>query len=357
MSQKGIITMPTFHEKPKKRSRFLKASLIIVSFFAALAAVMAAMFFFFMVTPPDIPDRSTLASGDEAELSLTTLTQTTAPARFDEANRKELFYTVLIIGLTEGFNANTIMVASFDGVSGDAALVSIPRDSLVNVNRWHRKIHAAFPIGMQDERGFEGGVAQMQREVMSVIGFVPDFYVVIDYAAFEQIIDAVGGIEIEAPFHMRYDDPCQDLHINILPGLQQMDGRTALHFARYRQSNFGYQDITDYQRIEHQQMVVAAVMNNLFRPANVLRIPTFVDIFTENVHTNLSAGNLLWFAMQFQEVRGTDALSTYTLPAETSGYPRWYEILYAPGIVELVNRTINPYEQEIELRDLDIITY
>jgi len=343
--------------KPRKRRVFLKFLIIVFSFFAILAAVMVAMLFL-TVGPPDIPllPDFTQTQTNGADESDPTVSILRAPERFGNEDRKELFFTVLILGLTEGQNANTIMVASFDGVSGEANLVSIPRDSLVNTDRWLRKINGAYPFGLLEGRGVIGGVERMQREVMSVIGFVPDFYIVIDYTAFERIIDAVGGVEIEALFHMRYDDPCQNLHINIPPGVHHMDGRMALHFARYRQSNWGYQDITDYQRIENQQTVVNAVLGSLFRPGNILRIPEFIDIFTEYVHTDLATGSLLWFAMQFQEVRGSGALATYTLPTDgTSGPPMWYEILYAPGIVELVNRTINPYRIDIELWDIDII--
>ena len=280
------------------------------------------------------------------------------PLGFAGEDRKELFFTFLILGLTEGLNANTIMVASYDAMNQEMNLVSIPRDSLVNADRNVRKINAAYPLGTLNGGGVEGGVVQMKREVASVIGFVPDFYIVIDYTAFERIIDVIGGVYIDVPFTMRYDDPCQNLHIHLLPGLQRMDGRSALHFARYRQSNFGYQDITDYQRIENQQTVIDAVFSKLLRAENLLRIPTFIEIFSENVHTNLSGWNLLWFADELNNIRGTDALSTYTVPTiGSSGPPMWYEILDGPGIVELVNRTINPFVQNVELQDLDIIDW
>ena len=280
-----------------------------------------------------------------------------APEGFTSEDRKELFYTFLIMGLDEGVNVDTIMVASYDGVNKKANIISIPRDSLVNVQRNVRKINAAYPAGTLRGGGRAGGIAQMQREVMTIIGFVPDFYILIDLDAFVKIIDAVGGVEIDVPFHMRYDDPFQGLHIDIAAGRQRLDGANALNFARYRMGNRGFRAISDYQRIEHQQMVVREVLNNLLQPANILRIPEFIAIFNENVHSNLTTGNMIWLASQLTEISGTEALSTYTMP--TSGSLRlafWYEILDAPAIVDLVNRTINPYIKDIELSDLDIIT-
>ncbi|MCL2593128.1 MAG: LCP family protein [Defluviitaleaceae bacterium] len=355
----------SFYSKNKKKvNLFIKAFLItLVSSSAVVVAVLAVVLFRNIQQPPEIPQMPLAdvglnfpsQSGEEDE-DLAINSGMIAPERFTQDDRRDLFFTFLIIGLNEGTNANTVMVASYDWANQEAHLVSIPRDSLINTNRNIRKLSGGYINGALHGRGVAGGVAQMQREVMSVIGFVPDFYVVINYNAFYQIIDSVGGIMVDVPIRMRYDDPLQNLHIDIHPGLQSMDGRTALHFARYRNSNPGFQAITDYQRIENQQIIVNAVLENLLRPANILRIPEFIDIFNENVYTNLTTINMLQFANQLNEIRGTDSLTSHTVPTlGTSGYPMWYEILDAEGIVELVNRTINPYEKDIELGDLDII--
>lgn len=352
--------------KRKKRNKtlyiirlFIKTFLVSIGAFCVVLGIGALLFFSIagaIVRPPDIP----VPPGFESNLSLNDSTESfgpTTPERFTEEDRRELFFTFLIIGLNEGTNANTIMVASFDGIRGEANLISIPRDSLMNVDRRIRKLSGSYMAGALGGRGRAGGVAQMQREVMSIIGFVPDFYVVLDYDAFFAIIDAVGGIEMYVPFHMRYDDPLQNLHIDIPPGLQHMNSQTALHFARFRMSNPGFRSITDYQRIENQQAVINAVISELLSPASLLRIPEFVGVFNDSVYTNLTIGNMLWFANQLNNIRGTDALSTHIMPTTgTTGPPMWYELLDPPAIVELVNQTINPYYSEVELRDLSIIT-
>ena len=279
-----------------------------------------------------------------------------APMRFTDDDRRENFFTFLIVGLNEGRNANTVMVASYDADARKAHLISIPRDSLINTNRQGRKLSSSYLAGAGGGRGRAGGIRTLMRDVRTVIGFEPDFYILIDYAAFHAIIDAVGGIEMYVPFHMRYTDPFQNLDINIPAGQQHMDGETALHFARFRRANRGFQSISDYQRIKNQQAVISAVISQLLRPQSILRIPEFVDIFNEYVHTDLTHGNMLWFARELNRIRGTDALSTHTTPMlGTSGEPMWYEILNARGIVELVNNTINPFYRDIELRDVSII--
>ena len=279
-----------------------------------------------------------------------------APERFTDADRREKFWTFLVIGLNEGTNVNTAMVASYCGITREANLISIPRDAPVHATRRGRKLSSSYIAGSGGGRGREGGVLQVQRDVFGVIGFVPDFYVVIDYDTFFTIIDAIGGIEVYVPMRMRYDDPSQNLHIDIMPGLQHMDSQTALEFSRFRRANRGYASITDYQRIENQQAVVSAVITSLLRPANILRIPEFVNIFNESVYTNLTFGDMMWFGMELNHIRGTDALSMYTFqPVGPGQAPHYYEFLHAGRVLELVNSTINPFIRDIEARDLNII--
>jgi len=275
--------------------------------------------------------------------------------QFEE--RKPMFFTFLIFGLTEGLNANTIMVAAYDAEAQQGYIISIPRDTLVDAQRNSRKIVSAYPVGRLNNAGHEGGVARMKYEVSTLIGFRPDFYISVDYEAFIRMVDAVGGVEINVPFHMRYTDPYQDLHIDLPAGLRTLDGHDALLFARYRTGTPGISPtISDYQRIEHQQQVLSAVARQLLTPASILQIPQFVNIFSDHVYTDLAAGELLWFANQAVSMGGTEALHTYTLPmAGTSGAPHWYELADEAGILELINRTINPLIRDITAADLRIV--
>ena len=165
---------------------------------------------------------------------------------------------------------------------------------------------------------------------------------------FINVIDSVGGIEIYVPFHMYYDDPCQNLHINIPAGLQILDGESALHFASYRLGNDRRYSITDFQRIRHQHQLLVALFQELLTPSALLRIPQIIRTYRSYVDTDLSFGEMLWFGEQFFGMRDMGALSTYTLPIQgSSGPPSWYELPNGPAILELVNRTVNPFTQDI----------
>jgi len=284
-----------------------------------------------------------------------------APERFTDDDRREMFWTFLIVGLNEGRNANTVMVASYCGITREASLISIPRDVAINANRrgHAQKLASSYLAGAGQGRGRAGGIAQVQRDVMNVIGFIPDYYVVFDYDTFFTIIDAIGGIEIYVPIRMRYTDPYQDLFIDLHPGLQHMDSATALEFARFRQGDDGFPSMPggDIGRTRNQQVVINAVISSLLTPASILRIPEFVNIFNESVYTNLTFRDMMFFALELNHVRGTDALTTDTfVPVHSGGRLNYYlEFLSPASVLEIVNSTINPFYEDIELRDLNII--
>lgn len=320
-----------------------------------------------MIKPPDIPQQNEDDITNYDDLAYITPeankddmligNDLDMPEGFTMEDRKEQFYTFLILGLDKGTNTDTIMVASYDGINKEANIISIPRDSLVNVKRKVKKINAAYPAGTLNGGGREGGMNQLKRELKTIIGFVPDFYIGVDLDGFERIVDAIGGIEIDVAMDMGYDDPTQDLHTSIKKGTQVLNGADALKFARYRKGNSSKNTISDYQRMENQQTVIKAILSNLLKPANILKIPEFIEILNDNIYSDIKAENMLWFADQLNKIRGTEALSTHTMPTTgTSGLPMYYEYLDKDGILELVNNSINPYTKDILDKHIDIIT-
>jgi len=284
-----------------------------------------------------------------------------APERFTDDDRREMFWTFLIIGLNQRMNSNIVMVASYCGITREANLLSIPRDVAVHPTRNGRQLLSSYIAGSGGGRGREGGIRQVQIDVMNVIGFIPDYYVVIDYDSFFTIIDAVGGIDVYVPIRMRYIDPYQDLDIDIQPGMQHMDSATALDFVRFRQANrnSGYPSLPDgdFGRTRNQQAVITEVVNRLLRPASILQIPEFVSIFNESVYTDLTFSEMMYFALELNNVMGTEALTTYTLLPARSGWPATSEEFLSPHtVLEVVNRMINPFYYDIELGDINVVT-
>jgi len=269
--------------------------------------------------------------------------------------RRERFFTFLIFGLDEGANTDTIMVAGFDEIAGRGYVISIPRDTRVDVQRRVRKINAAYPAG-RIQGGHAGGVEQLKREVQTLIGFRPDFYVMLDMDVVVEIIDTIGGVEINVPFHMRYTrDIYQDLYIDIPAGVQILDGENAMNFARFRYADQGFRSITDFTRMQHQQQLLSALFRTMIRPANILRIPDLVSLGDELLTTDLERRHLAWFGQQLALTTSPYAMETHTLPISgNTGRAPWYEYPDPQRILDLVNNTINPFTTDITLDMLRI---
>ncbi|MCL2387357.1 MAG: LCP family protein [Defluviitaleaceae bacterium] len=308
-------------------------------------------------TNPSIESDSEEYYPDENEANDTEEIIVLPPVVYAIMDRKPNFFTFLVFGLDSGNNADVLMVGAFDVNTQSIYSISIPRDTRLDTQRRAglRKPVVSYSTGRAGGRDHESGVTQMKSDIQTLFGFQPDFYVTIEYDAFVRMVDSVGGVTVTVPFHMRYDDPFDNLRINIPAGTQVLDGERALHFARFRLANSGFRAVTDYQRMEHQQQIIHALFEELLTPRTVLRVPELIGIYRDHVNTNLSYPDKIWFANQFLGM-DNPTLSTYTLPMRgTSGAPYWYELVDRNAALELINRTVNPFVQEITVEMVRIL--
>ena len=223
------------------------------------------------------------------------------PPRADGERKSEDYYTVLILGRDTGGggNTDTILLASYDVTNQKATVMSIPRDTMVNVSWDLKKINSVYNM----YGGGEKGIQHLYKEIAQLVGFEPDYQVVVEWEAVGEIVDAMGGVYFDVPRNMNYDDPTQDLHIHINKGYQLLNGEQAMGVIRYRHDNvvngkmLGYPD-GDIGRIATQQAFLKAVVEQLLKVQNVTKINQFVKVFQDNVETDMSFTNILWFAQQ-----------------------------------------------------------
>ena len=174
-------------------------------------------------------------------------------------------YNILAVGKDKvGLNTDTIMVAHIDTENDVLNILSVPRDTMSKVKRYVKKINAAYGVG-----GGKGNIDNLKKELTMLLGIQIDRYVVVNLDAFEQAIDAMGGVTIDVPQDMKYKDPYQDLMINISKGPQTLNGNQAVGFVRYRH---GYAN-GDLGRIEAQQLFIEALINQCKSPSIVNKIP------------------------------------------------------------------------------------
>lgn len=224
--------------------------------------------------------------------------------------------TIMIMGVDERADdvgrSDTLMVATIDPKKDQAALMSIPRDTRVKIkgHGWD-KINAAYAYGSA-KGGTEGGEKLAQRTVEDFLGVNMDHYVVINIQAFQKIIDAIGGIDIDVEKRMYYEDPWDDdggLIIDLKPGMQHMDGKTAVTYVRYRDEE------GDIGRIKRQQKFMKACMDKVTSPTIIPKLPSVIKEVMSSVKTDLSFRQMLEFAGTLKEAQ-KNGLKTEMVPGK-----------------------------------------
>ncbi len=175
---------------------------------------------------------------------------------------------ILIMGLDrrpqEGdilTRADTMIVATINPQTKTAGILGIPRDTYVNIPCGSEdRINTALEYG--ETNGYSGGGPQCAEDTIEEnFGIRIDHYIIIDFTAFKDVIDSLGGIDVDVPDYL--DDPYYSdtelpgdyFPLHFVPGITHMDGRTALGYARSRNTS------SDFDRIQRQQRVIFAVMD------------------------------------------------------------------------------------------------
>ncbi|MCL2567998.1 MAG: LCP family protein [Oscillospiraceae bacterium] len=248
--------------------------------------------------------------------------------------------------------SNTLMLATVDVDNGRIDVASIARDTLVDLPGWNvPKINGVFS-------GTGGSMERLLDEVERLVGFRPDFYMRVNLPGFIEVVDALGGVTFDVPERMIYDDPFDSppLHIDLWPGVQTLDGVQAMGLVRFRQNNDG-SGPTDIGRMANQQAFLGAVADEVLRVRNIARIPEFVRIFSEHVHTDLTFGNLVWFG---QQLMGMDRenINFHTMPVEVDVWMFGgnYVILELEPWLVMVNRYLNPFQVPVTEENVRVYT-
>jgi LCP family protein required for cell wall assembly len=208
-------------------------------------------------------------------------------------------FNLLVLGLDQpdklfpekiGRRSDTMLLAHVDLLTKQITGVSIPRDTRVRLadNKSWTKINSAYTEG-----GAQGAIDIVQE----ITGVTPDYYMVVDTASTKHLVDLVGGVDVDVDKRMKYDDNWQDLHINLQPGPQHLNGDQAVGFIRFRHDATG-----DIARMKRQQQFVRAMATRLLDPVNLPKLPWIVSELRRQVQTNLPDADVLYLAKEMRNV-------------------------------------------------------
>jgi LCP family protein required for cell wall assembly len=207
---------------------------------------------------------------------------------------------VLLLGSDQrfgsyGFRTDTIILATINPAEDTVHLTSFPRDLYVDIpGGSNNRINTAWGRG-----GFETLSATFERN----FGIRPDFYVLINFWSFNDVVNSLGGIDVYA------SQPLSEYTsrgwFTIPAGLNHMDGPTALYYSRSRKST------SDFDRNRRQQEVIKAIFTKLMSLYSISKIPELYDIYVDNVTTNLKIKDVIPFIPVAARMRDADQIKHY----------------------------------------------
>lgn len=190
---------------------------------------------------------------------------------------------------------DTMMVMHYEPKEKKAHIVSVPRDTKVEINGKTQKINNAHAIG-----GMKGAIDSVQ----DLLGIDINYYVKLDYEGFRKVIDAIGGVDMPINYNMNYDDPKQNLSIHFQKGtVAHLDGKKAEEFFRWRKNN----DRTglaegDIGRIKNQHIFIEKVIEKVKSPSIVFKLKDILDIASKYITTNMSPTEIISYGMSVTKV-------------------------------------------------------
>jgi LCP family protein required for cell wall assembly len=211
---------------------------------------------------------------------------------------------VLLLGIDRrgkkgwGYRTDTIIIVSVDPVNKTASMLSIPRDLQLEIPGVKEdRINTANVYGYStDYPG--GGPALLMRTIEKSFGVAIDYYVMVDFQGFEKIIDTLGGVNVDVPRALHdtmYPDPqpgdpygMKTVHFDV--GLQQMNGRRALEYARSRMST------SDFDRANRQQLILLAIREKALSLNLIPKLPTLASTMMDTVMTDMNLDEMLELA-------------------------------------------------------------
>ncbi len=326
---------------------------IVIVSVILLLIIAAVVFYKVTVVPPDI-------DGNDPPATNTTEPNPDATEEPDPENtpvpskrplenvRQEGMYTFLVVGNDQGNgNTDTLIVGRLDTVNHKLNFVSIPRDTLVNVDWPVKKVNTIQAFGGD-------GINSLVEGLSDILGFEVDSYISVNLKGFRALVQAIGGVYFDVPQDMKYYDPTQNLRIDVSEGYQLLTPEQAEGVVRFR-SDYAAGDI---KRIEVQQDFLMALAKQCLSMKNLAsNIDEYAEIFKTYVTTDLTVGNLVWYGQEMLKL-SPDAISFSTLPANYNDSVRGlsYCTIYLDRWTAMINSDLNPYVAPVKAENLNVIT-
>lgn len=226
----------------------------------------------------------------------------------DSIMGKGIKLNVAVFGVDgDGTRTDVMFVVHFDSKEKRLGVISLPRDTKVDITKEvQAKLDEAdryyqTPTKLNAVHAYSGkemGCENAVLEIEDILNIKIDHYIKIDFEGFRNIVDAIGGVEMEVPQNMNYEDPYQDLYIHLKKGSQVLDGEKAEQLVRFRHYPDG-----DVTRVEVQQLFLKAFAQKILSTDTILKnLPDLISNLYQYIDTNITLVDALKYVRYVNDI-------------------------------------------------------
>ena len=221
-----------------------------------------------------------------------------------EMSAKTRPITMMILGLdgrpeNKADLSDVTMVLSLNPSRKSATLVALPRDTYMNVEGYEpnrqlslacQKLNAYYPrFKVKQKKTGENAEDEMKKFLGKYLNTPIDYYVIVKFDGFREIVDKLGGVDVDVTMNMCYIDPVDGTNINLKKGHQHLNGKEALDYVRYRKSNCRRptKETQEWERNKRQHEVLQHMLDKLKTFNGLLNSKHILQVINNHVQTDI----------------------------------------------------------------------
>ena len=333
--------------KPRKGKKPMGAGKkVLIGLLAFIVVAAAAVLIYINQKPAHASEPPTINQPSSSSQATTPGTSAGPDVQDPDAGKRvkrDGVYTILLAGTNDDYNTDTMMLCLVDTVADKATVVSLPRDTQIDIPDKYKRLNCAYG---------RGGMDDLAYQVKTITGVTVDFYCLVNLKSFIKVVDIIGGVPFYVPYNMYHADRDPSQVINLKKGQTVLDGKKALQLVRYRGTS-----ASDFGRTQMQRDFLMAVAKKLVDDFSITQINKIFPTINESMKTNMPLNNMIWFYMNFLSKVSIEGDITWeSLPYKDTALYKGqdYVFLDPEETVEFVNAHLNPYNKPITLDDVHI---
>ncbi|MBR4184805.1 MAG: LCP family protein [Clostridia bacterium] len=289
---------------------------------------------------------------DQPTGNATTPPKSQSGAKASEWQVIEGKYNILIVGMDKQANlADVTMIVSVSTYDNSITVMQIPRDTMITTGVATNKINAQYSSYVSnayhsgDRNSYRTALDNYARLLEKSLCIKIHNAVMVTVEGLVDIVNACGGVDVYVPGRMLYEDPFQDLVIDIAPGWQHLDGYSAMGFVRFR-SDYVQADLG---RLNAQKIFITALYKKVVELVKSFDVPTLAAVagrIHDDVYTDMSISDIQFYARCFLNI-GMDRVTMMNIPGGMEA-GNWYYVINRAGTLAMINQYFNIYSKEID---------